>query len=423
MKLSQYLQNINKISVVKQLPSGSAASVGELWEKLISGLLPAKDVLLQWHKVLMDYVDRPDAMFAIRGGNSAKKDEYERLRRGFLTRTDKGYSFFYTDNFHAAYFLKMAMDGYVPTVNDLLGTYNLRQFPSRFGRDTAEERELMAMPRGKDPGFQKSGYKLSHIYNVGTDYMDGNKSLSLIGDIVGAYYPYGERNDWKLDTDAEGTCYIRSLDVPASARPYLVAAYLRFVHPFNYFLVPKSSCADNDVSENPILISFVRNKMQELMGAAYDEFLSRIMPPANGIKAPSADTPLHISYSLGGVAGKVLPHNLQPAKVCAKGEMSPSGVKIGAFVQTVVRELLASGAVEEQEIDRLLDKDYCQQTFGLSFAMLSRQRLYQSGLYRSYATPVTIGKVSYYITSQWYKRSLVKLQAWVNHYQRKVSRG
>ncbi|MBE6416798.1 MAG: hypothetical protein E7032_09805, partial [Akkermansiaceae bacterium] len=93
MKLSQYLQNINKISVVKQLPSGSAASVGELWEKLISGLLPAKDVLLQWHKVLMDYVDRPDAMFAIRGGNSAKKDEYERLRRGFLTRTDKGYSF------------------------------------------------------------------------------------------------------------------------------------------------------------------------------------------------------------------------------------------------------------------------------------------------------------------------------------------
>ena len=422
MKLNEYLKNINKVSKVAQLPTASSSSVGELWDNLISVMQPAKDVLLQWHNVLMEYVDRPDAMFAIRGGNSAKKDEYDRLRRGFLTRTNQSYSFFYTDNFHATYFLKMALDGFVPSVDDLLETYNTRQFPARFGRDTGEERELMALPRGKDPGFQTSGYKLSHIYNVGTDYADGRRNLSLIGDIVEEYYPYGERSDWKRVEDATGAHYERMLEVAPIARPYLVAAFLRFVHPFNYFLVPKSSCADNDVSENPILISFVRNKMQELMGAAYDEFLSRIMPPANGIKAPSADTPLHISYSFLGGAGKVLPHNLQLAKVCAKGEMSPSGVKIGAFVQTVVRDLLASGAVEEQEIDRLLDKDYCQQTFGLSFAMLSRQRLYQSG-HRSYATPVTIGKVSYYITSQWYKRSLVKLQSWVNRYPRKDSRG
>ena len=281
-----------------QLPKDTCSSIGELWDKLISQLLPAKEILLLWHKVLMEYVERPDAMFVIRGGNNAKKNEYGRLRRGFLTRTNQGYSFFYTDNFHAAYFLKMAMDGYVPTVDELLKTYNTRQFPSRFGRDTEEERELMAMPRGKDPGFQTAGYKLAHIYNVGMGYWDNNRTLSLIRDIVDVYYPYGVRSDWKNVTDATGTHYERFLSVNPFSRRYLVAAFLRFVHPFNYFLAPKKVCSDLDVSENPLLISFVRNKMREMFGTAYDEFLSKIMPPAHGDVAPAADTPLQISYAL-----------------------------------------------------------------------------------------------------------------------------
>ena len=325
MTLNQYLQNINKVSRVPQLPEDTCSSIGELWDKLISRLLPAREILLQWHKVLMEYVERPDAMFVIRGGNNAKKNEYGRLRRGFLTRTNQGYSFFYTDNFHAAYFLKMAMDGYVPTVDELLKTYNTRQFPSRFGRDTEEERKLMAMPRGKDPGFQTAGYKLAHIYNVGMGYWDNNRDLSLIRDIVDVYYPYGERNDWKKVTDTNGTHCERFLAVNPFARRYLVAAFLRFVHPFNYFLTPKKSCSDLDVSENPLLISFVRNKMQEMCGTAYDEFLSKIMPPAYGVVAPAADTQLHISYAFNFTP------NLK-AGVC-----SSSGVAIDKDKQIHVR--------------------------------------------------------------------------------------
>lgn len=420
MKLNEYLKNINKVSKVAQLPTASSSSVGELWDNLISVMQPAKDVLLQWHNVLMEYVDRPDAMFAIRGGNSAKKDEYDRLRRGFLTRTNQSYSFFYTDNFHATYFLKMALDGFVPSVDDLLETYNTRQFPARFGRDTGEERELMALPRGKDPGFQTSGYKLSHIYNVGTDYADGRRNLSLIGDIVEEYYPYGERSDWKRVEDATGAHYERMLEVAPIARPYLVAAFLRFVHPFNYFLVPKSSCADNDVSENPFLISFVKCKMKEMFGVAYDEFICRIMQPACSVEAPPHDYPLLISYSLSynsdngsTVKKKTVEKTERKAVTSYNGALS-----VGQIARTELRNLLERGVVAEQEIAKLLQKDYCRQVFGLRYAMLSKERVFQNG-WRSYAAPVFIRKEKFFMTNDWYMKNLSALEMWMNSWRKK----
>lgn len=299
--MSELVNKLNSINLPKvaQLTSGSSKTVGDLWNDVIFNLLPDKDVVLRWHKVLMEYVERPDAMFAIRGYNTEPIERYGRLRRGFLTSTNRDYSFFYTDNFHATYFLKMAMDGFVPTVNELLEAYNSRRFPARFGPDTSEEREMMAMPSGKDPGIQVAGYKVAHIYNVGTDYMCGQQRLSLIKDIVDVYYPRGEREDWKWVSDHTGEHYERRLEVSASARPYLVAAFLRFVHPFNYFLVPKKNAATVDVSENKCLIGFVKSMFRKLYGAAYDEFERKIMVQANDGVICSETYPLNISYGCG----------------------------------------------------------------------------------------------------------------------------
>ena len=296
--MSELVNKLNSINLPKvaQLTPGSSKTVGDLWNDVIFNLLPDKDVVLRWHKVLMEYVERPDAMFAIRGYNTEPAERYGRLRRGFLTSTNRDYSFFYTDNFHATYFLKMAMDGFVPTVNELLEAYNSRRFPARFGRDTSEEREMMAIPRGKDPGIQVAGYKVAHIYNVGTDYMCGQQRLSLIKDIVDVYYPRGEREDWKWVSDHTGEHYERRLEVSASARPYLVAAFLRFVHPFNYFLVPKSSVSSVDVSENKCLIGYVKAQFRKLYGSAYDEFESKIMVPLNEGVNCSETYSLNISY-------------------------------------------------------------------------------------------------------------------------------
>lgn len=297
INLTDKLQTINSPKV-PILSAGTCNTLAEIWNKRISPLMPAKEIVLKWHSVLMEYVEKPDAMFAIRGFNSARNsNDYHVLRRGFLTRTNNDYSFFYTDNFHAAYYLKLAMDGIVPSVDELLRTYNKRQFPSRFGPDTSSERELSAIPGGKDPGIQSAGFKLAHIFNVGKDYFFDGRILSLTKDILQAYFPRGERGDWHMVSDATGQYHVRDLKVPQYARSFLVAEFLRFVHPFNYFLVPKSSLSSVDVSENQDLISFVRSKLKELYGAAYEEFLSRIMVSPSLPPTPLPNHRLEISYS------------------------------------------------------------------------------------------------------------------------------
>ena len=244
-------------------------------------------------------------MFAIRFYNTAPRDKYDQLRRGFLTQTDKDYSFFYTDNFHAAYYCKMAIDSYVPTVDELIQVYNLRQFPARFGRSTQQEREMAALNiAGRDPGIQNAGYKIAHIIDVGRYYYINDRYFSL-KDIVEKYFPRGKREDWILKYDGFEDYHLRQFHVNPEARKYLVATFLRFVHPFNYFLTPKRDCIlptpnYKDIAEYSPLINFVCNKFFELYEDAYDEFLSLIMIDQNNLNSNkiSGNNIINLKYSL-----------------------------------------------------------------------------------------------------------------------------
>lgn len=314
------LEKLNTINVprVTPLQDGKALTAEEFWDSFIVQNLPEKDVVLKWHKVLMEYVNRPDAMFAIRGYNTAPRDNYDSLRRGFLTRTNAGYSFFYTDNFHAAYFLKMALDGYVPTVDEMVATYNSRRFPARFGRDTSNERAMMAMPRGVDPGIQTAGYKIAHILNVGKDYYLHGQSIPL-SRIIQEYFDGGERNDWKWHTDITGSFFLRECKVCPDARKYLVAEYLRFVHPFNYFLTPKKNCAispvSSDIAEYQPLVDFVQAKYAALYGDAYREFLSLVMSEKSTPVPVCGSTIIDLKYRLnstGAPVSQIKPRRVPP---------------------------------------------------------------------------------------------------------------
>lgn len=317
------LEKLNTINVprVAPLQDGKAITVEEFWDSFIVPHLPPKDVVLKWHGVLMEYVNRPEAMFAIRGYNTAAKDNYDSLRRGFLTRTSAGYSFFYTDNFHAAYYLKMALDGYVPSVDEMVAAYNSRKFPARFGRDTSNERAMMAMPKGVDPGIQTAGYKIAHILNVGKDYFVNDQNISL-SRIVQEYFDGGERDDWKWHTDITGSFFLREYKVHPNARKYLVAEYLRFVHPFNYFLTPKKNCAlssvSGDIAEYQPLVDFVQAKYATLYGDAYREFLSLVMPEKSTPASVHGNTIIDLKYGLnsaGAPVSQVTPKRVPPTPV------------------------------------------------------------------------------------------------------------
>lgn len=346
MSLVDKLARIYEPRVIP-LQNGEAQTIEAFWNTFISCKLPKKDIVLKWHEVLLKYVTQPDAMFAIRGYNTAPKEEYDNLRRGFLSKTNAGYSFFYTDNFHAAYFLKMALMGYVPTVEEMIDAYNSRRFPARFGPITSNEKVRMAIPQGRDPGIQNAGYKIAHILNVGMDYFADGKSISL-SQIIHKYFNGGKRSDWKLHNDMNGEFFLRNYEVHPNARKFLIAEYLRFVHPFNYFLTPKKSCAHTpvakDIAEYNPLIDFVQAKYETLYGDAYNEFISLVMSEKASFSPVDGNNIINLKYGLNNIKPPVL--KPIPKKVIKTGNLQNSNSCVSSNSVPITKEVEISMVIE-----------------------------------------------------------------------------
>lgn len=278
MTLLDKINSINKPQV-PPLAYGQAKNMEELKKQLLCMYSMDKSIVLQWHRLLLDYVNMDFPMLAIRGYNSFKKEKYNCLRRGFLTETEE-FSYFYTDNYFAAYFLKMCMDGYVPDLSEFYELMTTRQFPSRFGQITSQEKELMAIKQGKDPGINSAGYKLAHIIPVGKEYVIEGSEMGL-QEILTRFFPLGQRSEWTLYSDNFGTYHMRKLHETNSAiKKIAVAHFLRFVHPFNYFICPKQKCEINnkcnDIAEYQPLLDIMHDYMLQTYGEAYKEFLNYI---------------------------------------------------------------------------------------------------------------------------------------------------
>ena len=75
-------------------------------------------------------------------------------------------------------------------------------------------------------------------------------------------------------------------------------------------------------------------------------------------------------------------------------------LKIGKVAQLVLRPILESGRVSDEEIQKLQDKEYSKKAFNLNFPLLVRE----DGEYervRYYRNPITIGGAKYMLCSQW----------------------
>ncbi|MCL2256292.1 MAG: hypothetical protein FWC11_05490, partial [Firmicutes bacterium] len=302
--MNELIEKLNKIYLPKvtSLPSGESKDISNFWEGLVKKYLPCKNTVLHWHKVLMQYIKYEDAVFAIRTFNNAHPQKYDTLRRGFLTATNRGYSYFYTDNFFAAYFQKMAMDNFVPAAADLVNALKLRKFPSRFGRNTSNERVLLAMPQGKDPRINDAGFKIAHILSVGRDYYYQGEMFSLTN-IVSKYFPRGERDDWRLTVDSGNEYFLRKLEVEGVARKFLVAQFLRFVHPFNYFLSPQKKFEKNsvciEIAEYKPLLDYAYDYNMRTYGDAFLEFLQLVMTDDISFRKSDGSKVINIEYGRG----------------------------------------------------------------------------------------------------------------------------
>ncbi len=312
MTLKEKLDSIDKPALPK-LEIGSAKTILDYWNNFIEPHLPSDvNSVIEWHKLLKDYVNKKDTVLGFRTGNVAGH-----LRRGWETVTNDGYSFFYTDNYISHFFYKMSFDGFVPSLDEFYFLMKSREFPVRFKsqmgtKDEPWEKDYAAFNvDGKNPGLGTSGYKLAHILDAGKNYIYNGFSFG-IAEICNKYFSLGDVSDWKWDSITNHYSrkdFIIKDENKEIARNLAKACFLRMVHPMNYFISPKSKNQGkiyniynkgNNIAEDLNVLSFIRTKFHErytINGIDYfQDFLNLVLPFHDEIQEDGT-TVLNVIYS------------------------------------------------------------------------------------------------------------------------------
>jgi YHS domain-containing protein len=88
-----------------------------------------------------------------------------------------------------------------------------------------------------------------------------------------------------------------------------------------------------------------------------------------------------------------------------KGITGLEEMKIGTVVRTVLRKILESGELSEDEILKMQTKEYSKETFDIQFPLLlSKKKTDSNRPSRYYATPIRIHGEEYFLCSEWYER-------------------
>ncbi len=294
MRLEEKINKINEPKLedtIGLLPKGKNDTMDDFFINFVKPRLPKPAIVKEWHKLLMDYTDDLTTLSCcVRYGNSGSpkisdngESGYYKLRRGWLTQnTVDDFEYFFADNFFSAFIYKMALDGFVPAdTNELRDVFRNHKFPYGFGFKIDEkinEYKGVVIDIGKEPGFLNN-YKLSHVFDAGEHFLMDDGTVKGDAELSPKYFPIGHSNDFLNEHDK-----IRKMKIEDEAKKVIVAKFLRFAHPLNYFLTPSKklhTCATkvymNDIGEDPVMIHIVKQYLKETYPKEYYEFLDKIM--------------------------------------------------------------------------------------------------------------------------------------------------
>lgn len=302
-----------------------ADTIKDFWNQFILPRLPDRDFVIAWHKLLLDYVHRDGAVYAIRAFND--KDP-QIIRRGFYTKVNNGdYSFFYTDNSFAHFFAKIMVDkDCLPTTDELYDFFVQRKIPYKFsiGGHTEDKYGQQfdppcvyanAFPRSTKGMKTGKKYKLAHVYPDGKDYSLYGEVVG-VGDMTGRYFRRENHDRWQQ----EDGIYVRRLSITGEndidmSKKWIKAHFLRFIHPMNYFLAPKGPSRNgffnvyipcnglypNDIGEYEPLLNFIKSKLSDYYQVDghnyYQEFLNEILPVDMPLANAEGSEVINLTYS------------------------------------------------------------------------------------------------------------------------------
>lgn len=450
MTLEAKLDNIAKTSTLKSLNEfpnvETAKDFNELWDKVIKDSLPDEDVVLQWHNLLIQYVQQDNAVFTLRACASG-----DHPRRGCLnqvfTNGKATFGTFCIDNGIPTYIYAMAKDGFVPNLKEFneMMIHNCT-FPYGWNV-TSEEKEMAAYPKGKNPGISDKGYKLAHIFPAGKEYRD-DAGYQSITKFWKAEFPQGDVADWKIHILHNGKyyrpIYINDESEALKVKSFAVAHFLRSVHPLNFFLVPnKSNTKDkesgvlktniyytdhlgkekDEIGEYPELIEYVAAKIKERYKDTnvYQEFLDLIFPIGNCITPKGDNLKIDAEYAKGLWKKNVGVPGIAPLSTAKKGTTKTKLPRVRhdnkPVVLSILKDACARGLLDTDMLSNLTEHNYTLKTFAISkYPLLVKKSIFStSGFPTSkFYSPetITINGDEYCICSQWTAKAIDKLKKW-----------
>lgn len=286
--INNMIFNIKK-DVISPPQKGLAENATDFFNQIIKWQFQHKATIQAIHKALLEYVKRPDAVFAIRLYGSAPREKYFLLRRGFLSEYQDGLKTLFCDNTFAMPFAALKLHDKCYTASDLVEHLNQSNVVCGFG-STKKERELTYYTCNSYSriNLNTSGWYLAHILPVGYNFA-GKQRLTEV-------FPNPKRAEWESDP-----ARIRHVGRSFTENEYavLVAHFLRLVHPLNSFVIPKKNYVAYDgknLGEEQELINIVQDYVKAEFPKEYAE-LQTLMQIPEQEKATDTVGEIHWSVS------------------------------------------------------------------------------------------------------------------------------
>jgi hypothetical protein len=422
MKIKEYYTDYktNKKYPIK-LRRGTDKTIDDFYNNCIQRhILPVANVLA-WHKMLMEYADRPDAIYWVRYFESGSKASGRwNNRRSCLTRFADGFTYAFVSNFDAHEILNMVRLGVEPDVNEFANLMKTLQYPMHYDPGTScEESDINAYPNIGTPRGGILTYErwyLAHINDIKSKFLRADGSFKAISSSEGLkIYPRGKMSDWSLDKVSGHMIRNLGYTLSAEEKNLVKAHFLRFVDPLNYYVTPGPKSETNSVcsriGEYDILNSFMSLKFESLYGSkVMDEFRKKAL-----IKKSSSVTTgneiINVSYGFPASLTAVKTPVSKTTTKLSTITVTTSGTGIGQYAKNVFQSLLENRKLDSNMIANLMDKNYCSRELGISYPVLV---IYASGSYdpQRYYKNVVVGK--YVICSQWYAKNRVRIDGWLS---------
>lgn len=270
--INDMIFDIKKKGVVSFPKKGLAENATDFFNQIIKWQFQHKATIQAIHKALLEYVKRPDAVFAIRLYGSAPEGQYVLLRRGFLSEYQDGLKTFFCDNTFAMPFTALKLYDKCYTASDLVEHLNQKNVVCGFKIDK-EERKLAYYKCNNYShiNLNDSGWYLAHILPVGYNFA-GKQRLTEV-------FPNPKRAEWESDP-----AHIRRVGRSFTENEYavLVAHFLRLVHPLNSFVIPKKNYVAYDgknLGEEQELINIVQDYVKAEFPEEYAELQTLMQIP------------------------------------------------------------------------------------------------------------------------------------------------